>query len=337
MTSTAPRRRALGGLLAASLALTAAGCGGDSSDTASGSSGGTLRVGQLGSSKIYEALFAASGAGEGMPYSVEYSLFPGGGPGFIEAARSGSVDLASMADTPPIFGQVAKAPVKIVAARHTVASDSSVVEILVPKDSPATSLQDLRGKKVAVTEATVLQYTTIRALEQAGMTYKDVQAVNLAPPDAATAFSGGDVDALAALDPQRSLLLAAGAKKVADGTGTTEGLGYVVATDAALADPAKAASVEDYVKRLRRAEAWADAHTPEWAQRYAEVSGLPLPVATSVVEHEQDTWVPIDDAVVKAQQEQADVYTELGLLPTRLDVTQEFDPRFNAAVAGGVQ
>jgi sulfonate transport system substrate-binding protein len=337
------RRRAVSGvLLVVALTTLASACSsgsGDASGTDSQSAaavsgakkpvGGTLHVGQLGTVKITEALLKASGEADDMPYSISWSLFPTGGGGFFEAVPSGTVDVAVMADTPPIFGQVAGIAAKVVAAARSTAPGTSTVEIIVPSDSPITSMADLKGKKVALTQGTILQFTVVQALKKAGLSYKDIKAVNLAPPDAPAALARGDVDAIATLDPTLSALKAQGNKVVGDGVGTTAGLSYLVATDAALKDPKAQRRITDYIQRLQRAEAWADANTDAWATAYAAVTGLPLPVAKAIVGRELDTWVPIDDKVYADQQEQADAYTQLGLIPKKLDVKAEFDTRYN--------
>jgi sulfonate transport system substrate-binding protein len=158
--------------------------------------------------------------------------------------------------------------------------------------------------------------------------------VNLPPADAVTAYQGGDVDAVAALGPQLAQLTAAGDTVVADGVGTTTGYQYAVATSAALADEAKVEDITDYLQRVGRAQEWAAENKDEWAAKYAEVIGLPVEIAQILVERESYKWLPIDEDVIAAQQEQADAYTELGLIQTKLDVSQEFDDRLNDVLAG---
>lgn len=313
-----------------------AACGGDAKGDDSSSGGGsiTLRVGQLGSSKTTEALLAAAGEDDGMDYRVEYSLFPTGGGGFMEAVPSGSVDVAQMADTPPIFGQVAGVEAKVIGVQSTLAEGQSYVEVFVPKDSGITSMSDLKGKKVALTEGTILQYTVVKALEKAGLSYKDITPVNLPPADAITAYQSGDVDAVAALGPQLAQLTMAGDTVIGDGVEITTGYQYSVATDAALADDDKAAAIVDFLQRVGRAQAWADDHKDEWIPKYAAVLGVPEEMAKVLVERDDYRWVPIDDEVIAKQQEQADAYTELGLIQGQLDVSQEFDDSYNDQLAG---
>jgi NitT/TauT family transport system substrate-binding protein len=87
-------------------------------------------------------------------------------------------------------------------------------------DSPGTegcwarpgfaSFKDLRGKKVAAN--TSAQITMNGLLEDAGMTEKDIQFVNLPPTEMAGAIAKGDVDAACVWEP-----LLSNVKKVAPG------------------------------------------------------------------------------------------------------------------------
>ncbi len=314
-----------------------AACSGEAEGADSGSGGGgttTLRVGQLGSSKVTEALLEAAGEDTDLDYDVEYSLFPTGGGGFMEAVPSGSVDVAQMADTPPIFGQVAGVETKVIGVQSTLKEGESYVEVFAPKGSKLDSMADLAGKKIALTEGTILQYTVVKALEEDGLSYKDITPVNLPPADAVTAYQSGDVDAVAALGPQLAQLTMAGDKVIGDGVGVTTGYQYSVAATAALGDGDKAAAIVDYLQRVGRAQAWADDHKDEWIPQYAAVLGVPEEMAKVLVDREDYEWVPIDDDVVAAQQDQADAYTELGLIQSKLDVGQQFDDSHADEIAG---
>lgn len=328
------RRPAVAATLVALLIPTLAACSGDSEDSSSSGGSVTLHVGQLGSSKVTEALLKAAGEDKDMDYQVEYSLFPTGGGGFMEAVPSGAVDVAQMADTPPIFGQVAGVETKVIGVQSTLKEGDSFVEIFAPKDSGITSMDDLEGKKVALTEGTILQYTVVKALEKAGLSYDDITPVNLPPADSLTAYQSGDVDAVAVLGPQLAQLTMAGDTVVGDGAGITTGYQYSVATDKALADSDKAADIVDFLQRVGRAQAWADANKDTWIPQYAAVLGVPEEMAKVLVDREEYTWLPIDDDVIAAQQAQADAYTDLGLIQSELDVSTEFDDSHNDDLAG---
>src|SRR5262245_27627827 len=83
-------------------------------------------------------------------------------PPLLEGLGLGAVDIGAVGDTPPIFAQTAGAKLVYVAA--TPASQNA---ILVPKDSPITSVADLKGKRVAFGKGSSSHAVTVRALAHA--------------------------------------------------------------------------------------------------------------------------------------------------------------------------
>jgi sulfonate transport system substrate-binding protein len=69
------------------------------------------------------------------------------------------------------------------------------------KESPINKIDDLKGKRVAVTRGTDPHIFLVRALLSVGLTEKDISEVLLQHPDGKTALIRGDVDAWAGLDP----------------------------------------------------------------------------------------------------------------------------------------
>ena len=63
------------------------------------------------------------------------------------------------------------------------------------------SIADLKGKKVAAEEGTVDHFLLLLGMEKAGLSPKDIQFVPLETGKAATAFVGGQVDAVAVFAP----------------------------------------------------------------------------------------------------------------------------------------
>ncbi len=76
--------------------------------------------------------------------------------------------------------------------------------ILVPKDSAIKSVADLKGKKVVLNKGSNVHYLLVRALEDAGLKYTDIQTVFLPPADARAAFERGSVDAWVIWDPYQA-------------------------------------------------------------------------------------------------------------------------------------
>jgi NitT/TauT family transport system substrate-binding protein len=63
------------------------------------------------------------------------------------------------------------------------------------------SVKDLKGKKVAFSEGSVSQFFLNVLLKEAGLTQKDVEAVNMKPEDAGAAFVAEKVDAAVTWEP----------------------------------------------------------------------------------------------------------------------------------------
>ena len=81
-----------------------------------------------------------------------------------------------------------------------------------PKDSPIRSVAELKGKKIALNKGSNVHYLLVRALESAGLQYRDIQPVYLSPADARAAFERGSVHAWVIWDPfQAAAEAAAGA------------------------------------------------------------------------------------------------------------------------------
>ena len=70
------------------------------------------------------------------------------GPPLLEAMSIGSIDLGSVGDTPPIFAQAANANVLYVAGSRITNGQG----ILVPANSPSSTIADLKGKRVGFTK-----------------------------------------------------------------------------------------------------------------------------------------------------------------------------------------
>ncbi len=88
-------------------------------------------------------------------------------------------------------------PLKVVYLGHR---DGSAV--MVHKDSNIHSMQDLRGKRVAVPNRYSNQRLLIfRALKQAGMTPDDIEMVEMPPPDMPAALYSRSVDAVSSGEP----------------------------------------------------------------------------------------------------------------------------------------
>lgn len=119
--------------------------------------------------------------------------FPSEAPG-ITALEGGSLDFVSGSITATIGAWAGSAPVKVIGYGAAVATGSA---ILVPKNSPITSVSQLVGKTVGVNQAGTGQYTLDAVLNYYKIPISSVQQVFLSPANALAAFGSGQVQAWA--------------------------------------------------------------------------------------------------------------------------------------------
>jgi len=323
----------LAGLAAGTTAFALPGGAASAAGTTSAASlaGVTLTFGdQL---KEFQTIFKATDALAGAPYTVNWANFIGGPP-VIAAETSGSVDLGDMAETPVIFAQAAGDPVKVVAATEGTNPKTSPYGIVVPANSPITSAAQLKGHTVAVQEGTVGQYYLVQALAHAHVPYRAVNLDNLTLTTASTAVTNGQVDAAVISQPLIALDEATGkVRQISSGAGLTETLGYLTASDAALANPQKKAAIADFIARFYKAQAVLAKNPGLAARTYSSTFGIPLADAQQAVASEQVKGTPITPAVISYQQNEANTFQKLGLLQTHLNVISSFDLPFNKVVA----
>src|SRR6478672_9552862 len=90
-----------------------------------------------------KALFLASGALEGVPYTIEWSEFPAA-QHLLEALGAGAVDVGAVGDAPFHFAYQSGSPIKAVQAIH-YDPQTPATAILVRSSSPVRRDRELRG------------------------------------------------------------------------------------------------------------------------------------------------------------------------------------------------
>ncbi|MFJ2886375.1 ABC transporter substrate-binding protein [Streptomyces sp. NPDC087305] len=324
------RRRLVPAALLLPLALLLAACGGNSAAETSTSTDGkgslTLNVGdQKGGS---EAVLRAAGELKNLDYKIKWSTFTSGPP-LLEAVNAKAVDIGGVGNTPPVFAAGADSKIKVVAAWHGTSDGDAV---LVPKDSKLSRPQQLKGKSIAVAQGSSAHFQLVASLKAAGLSLSDVKVKYLQPADALAAFTSGKVDAWAVWDPYTSQVLQSKQGRIlTSGEGVTNGLSFQVAAPGALADKKKAAAIKDYLDRLRRAQTWVFTHQEDWAKVWAKDTGLPYEVALASVKRTNSTRVSVavDKPLIASEQQIADTFTQLKLIPRKVDFADFVDTRYN--------
>jgi len=247
---------------------------------------------------------------------VVWTEFPSGPP-LLEALNVGAIDFGNTGEAPPIFAQAAGAPIQYVAYEPPAPKGEA---ILVPKDSPIESVADLKGKKVALNKGSNVHYLLVKALEKAGVKYSEIEPVFLAPADARAAFERGSVDAWVIWDPfQAAAEAATGARTVADGTGVVANYQFYFASKRFLqADPK---IVQFVLAQLSEVDDWAKNDIHAVAEQLAPSIGLSVPVVEVALKRQAYGIKPVTDAVIADQQQVADTFFALGLIPKQIKIS----------------
>ena len=115
----------------------------------------------------------------------------------LEFLNAGSIDFGSTAGAAALIARVNGNPIKSI----YVYSRPEWTALVTRADSPISTVEDLKGKTIAVTRGTDPHVFLVRALADAGLKQSDVKLVLLQHADGKLALLRGDVDAWAGLDP----------------------------------------------------------------------------------------------------------------------------------------
>ncbi|WP_188704304.1 ABC transporter substrate-binding protein [Silvimonas iriomotensis] len=140
---------------------------------------------------------------------VEFVPFKGPSDA-IPPLVAGHIDVAlTTADNVVLVNARSGSDLKIIFATDT----SNGADAVVSKKN-LTSLADLKGKTVAVTQNEVNELLLLKGMEKAGMKPGDIKSVNMDPDSAGAAFIAGQVDAAVTWEPWISQAVAGGGKVV---------------------------------------------------------------------------------------------------------------------------
>ena len=249
-------------------------------------------------------------------YRVEWKEFPSGPP-LLEALNAGAIDFGHTGETPPIFAQAAGIPFIYVACEPPAPKGEA---ILVPLDSPIKSVADLKGKRVALNKGSNVHYLLVRALENAGVKYSDIETAFLAPADARAAFERGAVHAWVIWDPfQAAAEAATGARTLTDATGLAPNRQFYVASRK-LAD-ANPEVVNAIVAEIADIDRWARGREKEVASELSPGIGIPASLLEVALKRQTYGVRSLDAETVDDQQHIADTFYALGLVPKKVVIS----------------
>ncbi|WP_210367234.1 sulfonate ABC transporter substrate-binding protein [Bacillus sp. REN3] len=285
----------------------------------SGQSGNVIRIGYQKNCPlvILKSLGTLEKELEGTGVKVEWKEFQAG-PALLEALNAGSIDFGRTGDSPPIFAQAADAPLVYVAAGYSKFQGSG---ILVPKDSPIQSIEDLKGKKIGFAKGSSSHYLLVKALEKADLDYSDITPAFLQPGDARVAFEQGNIDAWVAWDPFASdTELNSNARMLVNGEGLTSDRDFFLANANYARDHKE--TLDILIQQVQASSEWANTHHEELVSMLAPLLKIDEKSIDMAVKRRVYGVDPLTEDIMKEQQEKADTFYKLNIIPKRINVEE---------------
>ncbi len=313
-------------LISSFIALGLSGCQKTSSDTAPGQQSvqenklKTLAIGYQKSSlnllvarqqQLFEQQFPG--------VQIAWKEFPAG-PQMLEALAVGAIDFGAVGNTPPVFAQAAGKDLKYIG--YEVVPQNAQA-LLIPADSSIRTLADLKGKRIAVQKGSSAHELLAKVLQKAGLSWQDIQPIWLPPADARAAFDKQSIDAWSIWEPYLSAAeLDAKAKVLIDGQAFARTYSFYIANPQFIEQHPGA--TEKILQSLNTADQWVLQHQQQALKIYQQSTGLKQNIAQRVIDKrlKPSPIYSLKPEVVQAQQEIADLFQQVKLIPKSIQVSQ---------------
>ncbi|ACK49745.1 aliphatic sulfonates family ABC transporter, periplsmic ligand-binding protein [Methylocella silvestris BL2] len=304
------RRAALAGVAGLALSVTA---------RASLAADAVVRVGY----QKYGTLVLLKGKGilekklEPLGVTVKWSEFAAG-PQMLEALNAGAIDIGQTGEAPPIFAQAASDNLIYLASEPASPAGEAII---IPKDSPLKSVEELRGKTVGLNKGSNVHFLLVKALEKHGLAYSEIKTAFLPPADARAAFERGAIDAWAIWDPFFAAAeVSIGARPLTTAEGIVPNYQFYLGSRK-FAD-ANPAIIEALISAVDETNRWVEKDTTAAAETLAPLTGIPVAALTVALKRQNFGVAPLTEKVVADQQLIADTFLKLGLLPKPVNVAE---------------
>lgn len=217
--------------------------------------------------------------------------------------------------------------VQIVRTARAATSEAPIFRILASADSGITSIEDLKGVEIGISEGTVIEYLTDRLLEAEGFTEDEIATIAVPKiPDRLALLGSGELQAAMLPDPASSLALGGGAVVIVDDTRHPE-FGFSVFSFRKEIIDAHPEAIEKFLAAVEQAVEKINADPSQYADLMAEKGLVPPPLMESY------TVNPFPTAGVPSQAQWDDAVDwalSKGLIENGVDyegsVTAEFLP-----------
>ncbi|WP_176080269.1 sulfonate ABC transporter substrate-binding protein [Paraburkholderia tropica] len=244
---------------------------------------------------------------------LTWNEFPAG-PQLLEGLNVGAIDFGYVGEAPPVFAQAAGADFVYTAYEVPTPHAEGLV---VGKQSPIKTVAELKGKKIALNKGSDVHWFLVALLQKNGIALSDIQPVYLAPADARAALQSGSIDAWAVWDPFLAAVEAQdGARLITDANGIAQHHQFFL-SQREFAQKRKDA-IAIALDELGKTGQWVRANPAAAAAQLAPIQGLDAAIIESGLKHYAHIYKPIDAEVIAQQQQIADTFYELELIPRKI-------------------
>ena len=157
----------------------------------------TLTIGYQGMMNPWKSVIDSDALEKATGLDIEWRRFDSGAK-VITAMASGDIDIASAGSSPIAAAASRGLDLELI----WILENINEAEALVVKDgSGIVAPQDLKGKTLGVPFVSTTHFHTLFALEQFGLSDKDLKVLNMQPNAISAAWTRGDIDAAFIWDP----------------------------------------------------------------------------------------------------------------------------------------
>lgn len=234
-----------------------------------------------------------------------------------ELLTQGVIDFGGTGSTPPVTAQAAGHDLVYTAVSAPRPGHGA---LLVPEDSPARTVADLKGATVHLAIGSWQTHLIAKALDDAGLSYADDITAVRSGGDSERLLRAGEIGAWVAQGPELAAARRAGGLRTLVATGDVISDRSVFFTRRDFAEN-RPEVVEALTRALRRADDWAAANPRAAAE-----------IAAADLGGSADDWetalraLPwkieaVSDEFIAEQQEAADIFHRTGFIERQVEVT----------------
>lgn len=247
-----------------------------------------------------------------------------------ESMAAGELDIASvMGGTSAVVSYAGGRDIVLVAGYSRAPQGFGIA---VRPDSPIQEVADLKGKTVVGPVGTEVHYLLARALEEAGLSLKDVELRNDLVPNTISYVMSGSADAALVVEPAMSAYEHQGKIRVLrTGEGLMPGATFVAVRGSFLREHPDV--VLEYLRAQIEAVEQVRRMGAEIHPLAAEELDMPLPVIERVAQ-KYTFDVDLGPQAISDLQRVADFLHDQGLIRRAVDVREMIDPALLEAVRG---